>query len=383
VAADRVCLAGPGGQGRLAEVEVTLLSGLVRQFKDAWEKLAAQCSLRPCSQPTLCRGLALVGAAPTTLAEDDSLKLRPDDRAVDAAYRVLRRHFGRMLWNEPGTRLGLDPEYLHDMRVATRRMRAALRLFRGTLPPGRVTVLRRELRWLGNALGRVRDLDVYLMSLTAAAGHLPAGMRDGLDVYLNHVRTSRGQARRAMLRALSTKRYAQLVQSLERFLTAGPPHEPARAVAARPLPRVARKLVRTRLKRVLQEGRAAGRKSTDEELHRLRIRCKRLRYACEFFQDVYGAPSREFARRVRRLQDLLGLHQDAVVASRALGEFVTADSPPTANSSDARGAVDALREHYAEQARVARRRFFAAWREFNRKKVRSPLKQRLDRLLDS
>ncbi len=307
------------------------------------------------------------------LVEGDEFVVRKDDRLVDAALRVLGRQLGRMLWNEPGTVLGEDPDRLHDMRVATRRMRAALRLFRRALPQRTVTALRRELEWLGGSLGRVRDLDVQLAGLLEDAPRLPADMAPALDGYIDHVRSHRAKARRAMLRTLGAKRYAALVARLRRLLAVGPGTGPCGPRANRPAGKAARPLILKRLEQVLDGGRALTPASSDAALHRVRILCKRLRYACEFFSDVHGKPAARFARRVRRLQDLLGAHQDAVVAQSTLSAYRERppDLPPQA-------LADLQRRH----GRKARKGFFREWERFDRKKVREPLKRRLDRVAE-
>lgn len=320
------------------------------------------------------------GAAVPEPQEGEELVLQPGDRFVDAAYRVLRRHFGRMLRNEPGTRLGLDPEYLHDMRVATRRLREALRVFRDALPARRVQALRRHLRWVADALGAVRDLDVHLGTLDDEARLLPTDLRGAMEFYADTLMAHRQRARRQMLRVLATRRYEGFVESFRRFLSKGPPRRPSAPAAGEPVTEAARSAIRKRLKRVRKDGRAVAPDSPDEQLHSLRIRCKRLRYACEFFADLYGAPAEEMARRAKRLQDVLGTHQDAVVATGALAALAEEVRGPRDESRSVLMALGFLMARQVDKARNARRRFAKRWRKFDRKKVRRPLRAKLDKV---
>jgi CHAD domain-containing protein len=285
-----------------------------------------------------------------------------------------------MLWNEPGTKLGLDPEYLHDMRVAARRMRAALRLFMPALPAVEAEALRRELKWLGGALGRVRDLDVYLLNLEVEGPRLSHDAGPGMDAYLQHLRKQRSRARTGMLRALNAKRYAALVERLRRFALEATTLSPVGPLASTPVAAAARDMVNQKLKRVLRTGRDLTRKSSDVQLHRTRIRCKRLRYACEFFSDLFGRPARDFARTVKHLQDLLGAHQDAVVARQMLEGFAAANTRADDITREVQVAVSELMALHARQAKRSRKDFFKAWRKFDTRGTRERLKARMKRV---
>ena len=132
------------------------------------------------------------------------------------------------------------------------------------------------------------------------------------------------------------------------------------------------------MKRVLKSGRGAGASSTDAELHRLRIRCKRLRYACEFLSDLYGPPVKKFAMRVKALQDILGAHQDAVVAQRTLAKFTERISAGESEARDLYGAVGQLMAVQARRTAECRAEFKDAWERFDRVKVRAPLEASLE-----
>ena len=142
--------------------------------------------------------------------------------ASEVAFAILRRHFATMLAHEFGVRLGEDPEELHDMRVATRRLRAALKLYREFLPR-RAERYERDLRFFASALGDVRDLDVHLERLAAEAS------RDGevLDEVFAALEERRGDARRRMLDVLDSDRYERFVASFSGTLRRGRSPAPA------------------------------------------------------------------------------------------------------------------------------------------------------------
>ena len=319
-------------------------------------------------------------AAPPPAPNGDDLSLRSEDRMVDAAHRVLCRHFNRMLLHEPGTREGADPEQLHDMRVATRRMRAALRVFRHAVAPRRARALKRDLKWIGGALGAVRDLDVYLKHLRDEALQVSPRLAPAVGTYIAVVEGLRERARVRMIRAFDTRRYADFVARTRRFLNAGPPARPSTPGGAVPLTEAARLAVLKNLSKVVEAGTALGPDAPDAELHALRIRCKRLRYACEFFTDIYGEPAARFAERVVELQDALGDHQDAIVANETLVAFAAEVRGPTARNRDLLMALGELTALHVRRAAAARKSFFKLWRRFDRKSVRRPLEARTDGL---
>ena len=359
--------------------EVRLVAGTgcaaPERLEDIVNELAARSGLAP-DGPLPLRAILERMFPSSRLVEGPDLVLRRDDGALEALRRILRRQWGQMIWNEPGARLGLDAEALHDMRVAVRRMRAALRVFAGAIPSRRRMALARELRWLGDALGAVRDLDVSLLHLRAEAQRLEPALRQATVLYEGALLRRRERARRVMLRALDSARYRRLAEGLRRRLDAPAPARPA-PEACEPAPRVAVRAVRKALGKVLKMGRALPPDAPDEALHRLRIACKRLRYACEFFGDLLGAPAAEFAARVKEVQDVLGAHQDAVVFGAALSDTsvrVRARGDVMRRLYLALGTMAARHEVRAEETR---REFLRMWRRFDRRRTRKALKAAL------
>lgn len=273
----------------------------------------------------------------------------PDDTVEDAARKVFGRHLRRVQAHDPGTRDGSDPEDLHDMRVATRRLRAALRVFGEGLPPEFSSRLARDLRWLGGRLGEVRDLDVQ-------AGRLGDGPSPRLAAWIGALRD---ESRGRLLSALGSRRYLRLLRDLDRFSQGHAPEgtaPPARRERAGP--RVAASLGRAH-RRLLRAGRDAKREATESRLHEMRIRAKRLRYGVEFLEGAGGASAREVLRRLVDLQDLLGEHQDAVVSLSLLRRY---------RAGRARDrAATRIEDAQREAAATARRKLPKLWRRIEGK----------------
>jgi len=229
--------------------------------------------------------------APDTSSAPDRLRAR------------LRAQVDALLGADPATRVGRDPEDLHDFRVATRRLRAYLRAARPLLDETWSEDLRAELKWLGGLLGAVRDLDVLVEHLREEERSLEAPERTSLEPILRALDEERSRVRAQLLDALRAERYLRLVDRLE--------EEPRLSGTQTPLRELAAKEFR-RLERDVDD---APPSPTDEELHRLRIRGKRARYAAEL---AGGKRPPEVVERAKAFQDVLGAHQDAVVAEERL-----------------------------------------------------------------
>lgn len=374
ITVDVLAVAGAREESMLVELRI----GGGAEVEEIGEYLAERLDLSPARKHLSEVALeAAGGKAPNGPA--DGFGLRAEDRFVDAAYRVLGRCVDRMQWNEPGTRLGVEPECLHDMRVATRRLRAALKVFGPALPPKRTASFEAQLRWLSSALGRVRDLDVHLEKFDEEASGVTAESRPALELYRALLIRQRARARREMLRALSSRRYARLVESLSNFLLAGPPIRPRAAMARSPAVRVGATVIRRRFDGVMKSAEVLAPEAPDAELHRLRIRCKRLRYACECFAELYGKPVARFARRVARLQGVLGDHQDAVTARTTLTELTLSGAVPRGRAREFALALGQLTQWHGQRVTAAREEFFERWRKFERKKTRKALMEALER----
>jgi CHAD domain-containing protein len=226
-----------------------------------------------------------------------------EPREEDELQRALKGYRDELLAREPGVRLGADPEEVHKQRVATRRFRSLLRSARPVLEdPIRAERLRDELRWLGGLLGEIRDRDVLIDYLVAELATLEEAAAFGAVLEL--LDGERDEAREQLIGALDGPRYATLLAELERLpgLKEGGGLGRVAADDYRRLRKAARRL---------------DAKATDEELHRLRIRAKRARYAAE----AVGA-KKQFVDRAKDLQDVLGEHQDAVVAEERIRDLL-------------------------------------------------------------
>jgi CHAD domain-containing protein len=243
--------------------------------------------------------------------------MRPGEPLAEAGRAVLLKHFEKLRKNEQLARDG-DPEGVHDMRVATRRLRAGLKVLEKTVyDADRVGKFRRKLRTLANALSDTRDSDVFLEHLERYATTLPGEKLVGIEP-LRHAITERREAgHRHMIRTLDDKNTARLLSKLEAFLTT--PNEGVRRApkdSNEAAPVLVRHFSGSAIWRLYEEVLAYETKlpADIDVLHRLRVAYKRLRYTLEFFEEALPSQAKALIKQLVDVQDYLGALHDHQVA---------------------------------------------------------------------
>ena len=280
----------------------------------------------------------------------------------DVVRSALATPVARLIAHDPGVRRGDDPEDVHQARVATRRLRSHLRTFVPLVDETWAEALRDELGWLGGALGGVRDADVLLERLEARIEHLPGPDRAAADPLLERLRAERDRARVAVLEALRSHRYAVL---LDRLVDAARQPRLVPRDGSEPDEEILRGLVRRAWDHLAGAVERLDDEPPDEELHAVRRRAKRARYAAEAVEPAFGKPARALARALTEVQDVLGEHQDAVIAGQWLRDAAVA-----VHDEAAAFAAGELAMQEREAACRGRRAWPATWRDASRKKLR-------------
>jgi CHAD domain-containing protein len=292
------------GNGAFAELEVELVDGTEDELEQIGKTLRAAGARTSDGRPKVMRALASTDAPPA-----------PGETVAERTRYVLDRQLRALEAHDPLVRVGGDDEDVHQMRVATRRARAVIRATRSVLDA--LEPLSDELKWLASALGEVRDLDVLLDTLKQDVEELDDDRRAGEKV-LELLGRDREAARARLLDALSSPRYLVLLAHFDAELTAladGRGREPVRPLAAHAFAKLRKKAD------------ALGDDPPDEQLHAVRIAAKRARYAAELVQPDGGKKLRRYLDTLKDVQDVIGAHQDAVVAEERLR---AAASPTTA-----------------------------------------------------
>jgi CHAD domain-containing protein len=283
--------------------------------------------------------------------------MTPEDAWSKLGAHYLAEQMHALKSYEPYAHEGLHVEGVHQMRVATRRLRAALKAFGDVLPEDPARSLAAEAGWLCDVLGAVRDLDVHLEHLHGYRRELPKGRRHSLDAYEQHLEGARLRARRCLTTALDSNRFRRFLAS---YLAL---QERAQAIDETTSPTIAEfahGYVPKRLTAVRRDGRKIQPDSAPEAYHRLRIRIKKLRYGLEILNGPYGAELARASKSLRRLQNRLGEHQDACVAEDELANY----RDKHAESAREKRTFDRLISSERDRAQKLRRRFRADWARF-------------------
>jgi CHAD domain-containing protein len=248
---------------------------------------------------------------------------------AEVGQRILRRNMRKLLSQERNVRADTDIEAVHQLRVATRRLRAVLASLDPVAPTKQVRTYRKELRRLARASSAVRDCDVFLAEVDQYAASLPEEQRPGLEPLTAALQQDRAKAREILLKQLASRRYADFKRTFTRFTSDG--REDWNNTLR------VRDLAGSTIWRSYEGLRAyeltidpqAGSNNPAEALHQARIAGKRLRYVLEMFAETLGPDADQVIDPLKELQDHLGALQDVAVAAAYIHALaVPADARP-------------------------------------------------------
>lgn len=360
---DTVTVAGGDQDGLVfREIEVEARDGSDQAIRRIGKRLAKSGDAVPQHSSKLVQALGARASAPPDLVAPARLGSRAP--AADAVANSLRGNLTRIVGYDPLARLG-RPDAVHQMRVGVRRTRSTLRTFAPVLDADWAAPLDAELSWLADALGGVREREVFLARIR---GHIdalppadvdPAARRQLLSLLSADLK--RGQTQ--MTTALSSPRYLALLDQL--IDAARAPR--VVAGAERPARSAVPALVRRSWRKLAAGAETLGPDSAEEDYHRVRKLAKRARYAAEDGQAVAGKDAEALAAEIERVQTVLGEHQDAAHSAEQLGALLTRPRISVKTSFLIGVLVAVERTRMA----VARGEFDAAW-----KRTRSPRHRR-------
>jgi triphosphatase len=299
----------------------------------------------------------------------------PVASAQQVAMAQLRRHLTDWIRHEPGARLGSDPEELHQLRVAARRIDATLGLFKHQLPP-RLASARQGAKGVLRALGAVRDFDVQLAEVRRYCSALPAAERAAAVPLRARLEEERARTQQKMLGTLNSEATRHWLETLDHTSAN---FAAASATAAPQAATVIPERIRGRFRKLRKAVRKLDSRSTMEEYHSVRRRAKQLRYAIECGPGMFGKPAEEMLKALRRLQDRLGAHQDAHMAKNRLAALAAEGGllPP-----DTLFLMGRLAEHHLGETRQARKTLTRSWRRVDGKRWKA-LRDRMQVLSDA
>lgn len=250
--------------------------------------------------------------------------------AGDVLLTSMAAQAEQLLAYDPLVRLAeTDDDSVHKMRVSVRRIRSILRTHGRLVDPARVRALDGELKWLADALGEVRDLEVQSARFRRRLADLPGAHQN--PAWLLGLAAEEHRARDRVRETLLTRRYYDLLDGVDAFIATPPLNERAARSAKKETPKVVARSWRKMMRRYDQALRLPAGQERDVALHRTRKAAKRARYTAEAASSL-GASAAKLARRAERLQDILGAYQDSVVAAEQLAATVERPDTPAADT---------------------------------------------------
>lgn len=332
VALDRGEVRRNGAAEPVCEVEIESLEGEPLAVFEVAQRLAGTVPMRPSAVTKTRRGYRLLRGEMPTPVRAAAARLDPGIPPLDAARTAIALALDQVQANEEGMLASDDPEFLHQMRSALRRIRSALRVFRKAMGRDLENEIRDDLRWLGGVMGEARDWDVLatgtLPPLLQARGESPSG-----DALVAAVAAHRLATHQALREALDSPRHARLILALARWLVQSREADPARG----DLRKLAAGELRKRHRKLMEALQRLSHQDADQR-HRIRIEAKRFRYAVDSLQSLYPAKRvKEFVRPLGKVQSALGEANDAAVAWRLLASL----DPSPALAQFARGWLEA------------------------------------------
>ena len=360
LALDDTVIAHPHGEPetRMQRVEVEVLGEDQEALESLVKTLRGDCALDVASDSKYSQGLKVVGLVPTPAPTFAPTEVSGSMPMIEVAKANLRRYLSVWHSHEFAARLGDDPEELHDMRVAARKLDSILRQFKSWLPEACLQI-RPIIKKVLRTLGDVRDLDVALSELEIFSSELLESDRASVEPLKRHLVLERGRVRAHMLSVLDTVSVRGSFEELASWLGTTPVE--VQQSTAELAMNAAPPMIRLRYRKLRKRADKLKANSSTEAYHEVRSQLKKLRNALEAVAVIYGKPANEMLRMLRRWQESLGVQQDAAVASRRLAALAVA--PPKDIPPETLFLMGRLAEHHVSTAARARKRHAKGYRK--------------------
>jgi CHAD domain-containing protein len=281
-----------------------------------------------------------------------SPELIADMSCREAALRSIDFYFQNFLWNEKGTRIAKDPEFLHYFRVASKRLRVALSVFEKYFPEEDITRYRNALKSFSLILGKARDTDVYLeflndkISKTMSLKELMV-----FNKYKNFFLRRKKFRQKTVLNKLDSPDYKKFIEDFMDFISRASVSD--NGIKQPPVTEIIERSIMVKLEKLFARSKKLNPKSSDSKLHKFRIKCRKLRYQVEIFLEITGSSGEELDRMLIELQRSLGAHHDAVTAGKKLNSFIRTHKEYSKSK-----VLRKIRKLQNERALKFRRKFF-------------------------
>jgi CHAD domain-containing protein len=263
------------------------------------------------------------GRRPGDYSSKVKISLEENMTALQAVQSILLSLLDVAEQNLPGMIEDIDMEFLHDFRVAIRRMRSAISEIQGVYSDEHTRHFYEQLRMIGKSTNRLRDLDVYLLHREEYYDQLPDSLKNGLNTLFAKLAKQRSWEHKNLVKMIEGGEFADRLLQWREFLTTKPAVNQVGPNANKPVLPLARYFIYKAYTKVIKLGKKIHEETPDKKLHKLRIECKRLRYLLEFFSSLFPADEISYLiRRLKKLQDNLGTFNDLSVQQETMYEYM-------------------------------------------------------------
>ncbi|MEN8178798.1 MAG: CHAD domain-containing protein [Pseudomonadota bacterium] len=297
----------------------------IRGYEKPFSKMQAEfesLGLKPLTHSLFESAMTEIGRRPGDYSSKLNYRLNPESRSDVTEKQILLSLLHTLEVNIAGAKANLDSEFLHDLRVATRRSRSAMSQIKGVFDERDLAQFKKGFAWLGQVTGPTRDMDVYLLKFDGYQTSLPAKVRPDLEPFWDFLLAQHKKAQGELVRKLNSPHFRKLIKEWRQWLEEPVENISFQPNAVQPIARLADQRIFKIYKRVLKDGKAIKPGSAAESMHDLRKDCKKLRYLMEFFQSLYPKPEiTGLIKILKVLLDNLGDFQDLQVQAEAIESF--------------------------------------------------------------
>lgn len=312
----------PHRANRLFEMEIELQKGTPVGLESIATKIAKTFDLPPSPKSKLETAIERLGIQFPAKNPPTALVVKGDDRFDVAAQKILSFQLSRLQENIPGVAADIDTEFVHQARVATRRMRSMIRLFKGAIPERSAIYFAEELFWLASLFGAVRDLDVFMLNLPKFLAEIELAPQKVRGILLRQIQEERHLLLADLKAGLASARWRIFSLRLSTFANRKPAIHPLAPLALTTVDKIAPSIISARFEGAIKRGNMLLIKPKLKNYHKLRIEFKKLRYASEFFNSAFGDRLDPFIAEVVKIQDCLGELQDTVFTKELIDRLL-------------------------------------------------------------
>ncbi|MCK9365196.1 MAG: CHAD domain-containing protein [Syntrophales bacterium] len=297
---------------RLCEIALDFTKGTSATLEAMTKNITEKFVLLPCPQSMLETAIERLGISFPAKNPPPELIVSADDRLDIAVKKILSFQLRRLQENIPGTVADVDTEFVHQARVATRRMRSLLRLFTDAVPKRSADYFAGELLWLGSLFGAVRDLDVFSLNVVKFRNDIALASQRTTELLLRQIQGERAARLATLKEELASTRCRIFFLRLSTFTTRKPAIRPLAPNALSKAAPIASSVIFEHFDKAIALGKLLLLNPKLRNFHKLRIQFKKLRYASEFFNPAFDGALSSFITDAVKIQDCLGELQDTV-----------------------------------------------------------------------